>query len=167
MMIIMKYKYYLISRGFGGPREWGRSLVGAAPGPDPRPSAHSRRHQTCDFREHAFSCLLHLQSSEGKLTMSRETEPVCRSFCRHGSGTFTEVARLVPFWPLCVRASPPPLRARRRGVGQPRQLLGLDPVGHVALVVEPPCAVAALEARRRLSKRVDGQVDRSVQVDKA
>ena len=40
--------------------------------------------------------LLCLQSSEGKSTMPREIEPVRRSFCRHGSCTFTEVARLVP-----------------------------------------------------------------------
>ena len=40
--------------------------------------------------------LLRLQSSEGKFTMSCEIEPVCRSFCRHGSCTFTQVARLVP-----------------------------------------------------------------------
>ena len=39
--------------------------------------------------------LLRLQSSEGKFAMSREIEPVRRSFCRRGSGTFTEVARLV------------------------------------------------------------------------
>ena len=32
--------------------------------------------------------LLRLQSSEGKFTMSREIEPVRRSFRRHGSGTF-------------------------------------------------------------------------------
>ena len=35
------------------------------------------------------------QSSEGNFTMSREIRPVRRSFCRHGSCTFTEVARLV------------------------------------------------------------------------
>ncbi len=46
-----------------------------------------RRHQACDFR---------LQSSEGKFTMSREIEPVRRSFCRHGSCTFTEITRVVP-----------------------------------------------------------------------
>ena len=40
--------------------------------------------------------LLCLQSSEGKFTTSREIEPVRRSFCRHGSCTFTAVARLVP-----------------------------------------------------------------------
>ena len=40
--------------------------------------------------------LLRLQSSEGKFTMSREIEPVRRSFRRHGSCTFTEVAHLVP-----------------------------------------------------------------------
>ena len=40
--------------------------------------------------------LLRMQSSEGKFTMSREIEPVRRSFCRRGSCTFTEVARLVP-----------------------------------------------------------------------
>ena len=41
--------------------------------------------------------LLRLQSSERKfIIMSRETEPVRRSFRRHGSCTFTEVARLVP-----------------------------------------------------------------------
>ena len=38
---------------------------------------------------------LHLQSSERKFKMTRELEPVRRSFCRHGSCTFTEVARLV------------------------------------------------------------------------
>ena len=40
--------------------------------------------------------LLRLQSSEAKFTKSREIEPVRRSFCRHGSRTFTEVACLVP-----------------------------------------------------------------------
>ena len=40
--------------------------------------------------------LLRLQSSEGKFTMSREIEPIRRSFSIHRSGTFTEVARLVP-----------------------------------------------------------------------
>ena len=40
--------------------------------------------------------LLRLQSSEGEFTMSRKIEPVRRSFCRHGSCTFTELARLVP-----------------------------------------------------------------------
>ena len=39
--------------------------------------------------------VLRLQSSEGKFTMFREIEPVRRSFCRDGSGTFQEVARLV------------------------------------------------------------------------
>ena len=37
-----------------------------------------------------------LQISEGKFTMSPEIEPVRRSFRRHGSRTFAEVARLVP-----------------------------------------------------------------------
>ena len=37
----------------------------------------------------------------GKVTMSREIEPECKSFCRHRSCTFTEVARWVPaFWTL-------------------------------------------------------------------
>ena len=36
--------------------------------------------------------LLRLQSSEGKFTMSREIEPVRRSFCRHGGCTFAGVA---------------------------------------------------------------------------
>ena len=40
--------------------------------------------------------LLRLQSSEGKLTTSREIQPIRRSVCVHGSCTFTEVARLVP-----------------------------------------------------------------------
>ena len=40
--------------------------------------------------------LLRLQSSEWKFIMSREIEPVRRSFCRHGSCTFTGVALLVP-----------------------------------------------------------------------
>ena len=39
---------------------------------------------------------LRLQSSEGKFTMSREIEPVRRSFRRSGSCTLTEVERLVP-----------------------------------------------------------------------
>ena len=39
---------------------------------------------------------LRLQSSKGKLTMSCEIEPVRRPFCRQGSCTFTEVARLAP-----------------------------------------------------------------------
>ena len=39
-----------------------------------------RRHQTCDFRDMP---LLLLQSSEGKFTMSREIEPVRRSFRKH------------------------------------------------------------------------------------
>ena len=39
---------------------------------------------------------LRLQNSEGKFTRSREIEPARRSFCRHGSFTFTEAARLVP-----------------------------------------------------------------------
>ena len=43
--------------------------------------------------------LLRPQSSGGKFTTSLEIEPVCRSFCRHGSRTFTEVARLVPSGP--------------------------------------------------------------------
>ena len=37
-----------------------------------------------------------LQSSEGEFTTSRDIAPVRRSFCRHGSCTLTEVARLVP-----------------------------------------------------------------------
>ena len=41
--------------------------------------------------------LLLLRSSEGKLTTSREIEPVRRSFRRRGSGTFTEVARLAHY----------------------------------------------------------------------
>ena len=40
--------------------------------------------------------LLHLQSSEGEFTTSREIEPIRRVFCRRRSCTFTEVARLVP-----------------------------------------------------------------------
>ena len=40
--------------------------------------------------------LLRLQSSEGKFTMSREIEPIRRSFCRRRSRAFTEVASLVP-----------------------------------------------------------------------
>ena len=40
--------------------------------------------------------LLRLQSSEGKFTMAREIEPVSKSFRRHGSCAFAEVARLVP-----------------------------------------------------------------------
>ena len=46
--------------------------------------------------------LLRLQSSEENFTMSCDIEPVRRSFCRHGSCTFTEVARLVPsgYYPL-------------------------------------------------------------------
>ena len=40
--------------------------------------------------------LLRLQSTEGKFTTSHEIEPVRRSFRRHGSSTFAEVARLVP-----------------------------------------------------------------------
>ena len=33
----------------------------------------------------------------GESPVSLEIEPVRRSFCRHGSCTFTEVARLVPY----------------------------------------------------------------------
>ena len=40
--------------------------------------------------------VLRLQSPEGKFAKSREIEPVHRSCCRHGSGKFTEVARLAP-----------------------------------------------------------------------
>ena len=40
--------------------------------------------------------LLGLQSSEGRFPTPREIEPGRRSFCRRGSCTFTEVARLVP-----------------------------------------------------------------------
>ena len=40
--------------------------------------------------------LLRLQNSEEQITMSCDIEPVRRSFCRHGSCTFTEVTRLVP-----------------------------------------------------------------------
>ena len=54
--------------------------------------------------------LLRLQSSEGKFTMCREIEPVRRPICRHGSCTFTEVARLVPSGP----------RAERKGEVVPR-----------------------------------------------
>ena len=39
------------------------------------------------------------KSSEGKFTISREIEPVRRSFCRHGSRTFMELARLAPSGP--------------------------------------------------------------------
>ena len=46
--------------------------------------------------------LLRLQSSEGKFTTSREVELVRRSFRRHGSCTFSEVALLVPSGPVCV-----------------------------------------------------------------
>ena len=37
-----------------------------------------------------------LQDTANKFTMSRESEPKCRSFCRRRSCTFTEVSRLVP-----------------------------------------------------------------------
>ena len=40
--------------------------------------------------------LLRLQSSEDQFAMSREIEPVRRSFCRRRSCTSTEVARLEP-----------------------------------------------------------------------
>ena len=46
--------------------------------------------------------LLLLQSSEGRFTRSCETEPVRRSFCRHGSCTFTGVACLVPYNYTCI-----------------------------------------------------------------
>ena len=38
---------------------------------------------------------VYVERRSGKFTMSREIEPVRRSFCRHGSCTLTEVARLV------------------------------------------------------------------------
>ena len=41
---------------------------------------------------------LRLQSSDGIITLYREVEPVRRSFCRHGSCTFTEVGTLGAFW---------------------------------------------------------------------
>ena len=47
--------------------------------------------------------LLRLQSSE-KFTMSREIEPAHGSFRRHGSCTFTEVARLVPSGPSDIHS---------------------------------------------------------------
>ena len=74
-------KYYLLRRGFGNrvARDCCRLV---------------RRHETCDIGEHMQ--LLRLQSSEGKFTMSREIEPGRRSFRRHRSCTFTEVARSVP-----------------------------------------------------------------------
>ena len=59
-----------------------------------RSQLQSRRHQTCELRRKCH--FLRLQSSEGKFTMSREIEPVRRSFCKHGSCMFTEVARVVP-----------------------------------------------------------------------
>ena len=37
----------------------------------------------------AHTPLLRLRSSEGNIAMSREIEPVRRSFCRHGRCTFT------------------------------------------------------------------------------
>ena len=45
------------------------------------------------FRKHATSAAAEF---EDKFSMSREIEPVRRSFCRRRSRTFTEVARLVP-----------------------------------------------------------------------
>ena len=42
-----------------------------------------------DFRVHAIS-------APAEFTMSREIETLRRSFCRHGSRTFTEMARLAP-----------------------------------------------------------------------
>ena len=53
-----------------------------------------RRRHTCDFSVNMP--LPRLQSSEGKFNMSHEIESVRRSFRRHGSCTFTEVARLLP-----------------------------------------------------------------------
>ena len=62
--------------------------------------------------------LLQLQSSEGKFKMSREIEPVRRSFCRHGSCTFTEVARLVPSG-SCSEASTAAAAATERPLWEP------------------------------------------------
>ena len=56
-------------------------------------SAHVRRHQTCDFGERATSAPAELG---GEIHNISKIELVRRCFCRRGSGTFTEVARLVP-----------------------------------------------------------------------
>ena len=53
----------------------------------------TRRHQTRDFHERDTSAPSELGD---KFATSRETEPLLRSFCGHGSRSFTEVARLVP-----------------------------------------------------------------------
>ena len=52
---------------------------------------------------------LHLQSSEGKFTMSLEIEPVRRSFCRHGSCTFLQKWHVwcLPGVPTCLPAPSP------------------------------------------------------------
>ena len=75
-----------------------RALLTTEPPPRSLCGASVRRHQTCEVREHATSAPAEFG---WKYTMSREIEPVCRSFCRCGSHTFTEVARLVPsrLWP--------------------------------------------------------------------
>ena len=66
-----------------------------------RPHAHEdtvRRHQTCDFGEHATSA----PAKQGKFTTSREIELVRRFFCR------PEVARLWKWhmWCLLVQSAP-------------------------------------------------------------
>ena len=77
---------HVCARSSAVARLTGQHMITTAP-------AGIRRHQTCDFRVP----LLRLQSSEGKFTMSmsREIEPVRRSFCRrrhvYGSGTFGAV----------------------------------------------------------------------------
>ena len=77
--------------------------------------------------------LLRLQSSEGKFTTSREIEPVRRSFRRHGSCTFTEVARLVPSG-NCKHPSEPSRAGLGAGVVALAEQARDDAAGRVVLV---------------------------------
>ena len=82
-----------------------------------------RRHQTYEF------------------TMSREIEPVRRSFCRHGNCTFTEVAHLVPSG-----------LARSPGFPESLEISFRDPLGNYPFVCLWHAAHRA--ARTHASRRV-------------
>ena len=90
----------------GSRRTWGSWFIGG----------HSLFKATCLIRPHLLDAflvvsrigviLLHYSSLlkntcirqaefGGKFTTPREIGPVCRSFCRHGSCTFTELARFI------------------------------------------------------------------------
>ena len=76
----------------------------------------SRQHQPCDFRSHATSAPAELGGEIHNLLRNRAR----RSFCRHGSCTFTEVARLVPSGGSTDFEGLPGMRRQRGTVATPK-----------------------------------------------